>query len=85
MADYSYTPSGVCSRQIDFSITDGKLHNVRFVSGCDGNLKAIGRLLEGKDAAEAAKLLRGNDCGGRGTSCADQFAMAVEEALEESA
>ena len=81
MGRYSYTPSGVCSRQIDFTIEDWKLHDVSFVSGCNGNLKAIGKLLEGRDASEAAELLRGNDCGGRGTSCADQFARAVEEAM----
>ena len=60
-------------------------HNVSFVGGCDGNLKAIGKLVEGADAKEIASLLRGNDCGGRGTSCADQLARAVEEALAEGA
>ena len=49
----------------------------------DGNLKAIGKLLEGREATEAIRLLKGNDCGGRGTSCADQLACALEEALEE--
>ena len=80
--DYSYTPSGVCAQQIDFSIEDGRLHDVRFTAGCDGNLKAIGKLLEGMDAAEAVRILKGNDCRGRGTSCADQFATAVENALQ---
>ncbi len=84
MQTYNYRPRGpVCSRQISFSLEDGKLHNVRFVGGCDGNLKAIGKLVEGKDAKDIAALLRGNDCGGRGTSCADQLARAVEEALAE--
>lgn len=83
MQTYTYRPRGpVCSRQISFGIEDGKLHNVRFVGGCDGNLKAIGKLVEGKDAKEIAAILRGNDCGGRGTSCADQLALAVTEALE---
>ncbi len=80
---YSYTPRMVCSREINFSIENGKLHDVRFTGGCDGNLKAIGKLLEGRDAASAAQLLRGNDCLGRGTSCADQLARAIDEALEE--
>ena len=86
MQTYTYSPTGpVCSRRISFGIEDGKLHNVRFVGGCDGNLKAIGKLVEGKDARDIAAILRGNDCGGRGTSCADQLALAVEEALAEGA
>ena len=86
MQTYTYRPTGpVCSRRISFSIEDGRLHNVSFVGGCDGNLKAIGKLVEGADAKQIASLLRGNDCGGRGTSCADQLARAVEEALAEGA
>ena len=81
MENFTYYPQGVCSKQIDFEITDGKLHNVRFVGGCNGNLKAIGRLAEGANAAQIADLLRGNDCGGRGTSCADQLSKAVDKAL----
>lgn len=81
MADYSYTPRGVCSRMITFGIEDGKLHNVSFVGGCPGNLAAIGKLLEGADAKETAEILRGNDCGGKGISCADQLAKAIDEAL----
>lgn len=73
----SYIPSGVCSRQITFDIIDGKLHNVRFLGGCPGNLFAIGKLVEGKDAREIAELLAGNDCGNKGTSCADQLSKAI--------
>lgn len=73
----SYIPSGVCSRQITFDIIDGKLHNVRFLGGCPGNLLAIGKLVEGKDAREIAELLAGNDCGNKGTSCADQLSKAI--------
>lgn len=83
MNTYTYTPKYVCSREIRFGLEDGKVHDLRFVGGCDGNLKAIGKLLEGHDAAEAIRLLKGNDCGGRGTSCADQLALALEAALEE--
>jgi uncharacterized protein (TIGR03905 family) len=64
--------------QIDFDIEDGKLHNVVFTGGCNGNLKAIGRLVEGKDAREISEILRGNQCGFRGTSCADQFSKAID-------
>ena len=65
---HTFSPHGVCSMQIDFDIEEGKLHNVVFTGGCNGNLKAIGRLVEGKDAAEVADILRGNQCGFRGTS-----------------
>ena len=84
MNNYSYTPQGVCSRKIDFALDEaGKLHSVKFSGGCPGNLLAIGKLVEGADAKEIAALLRGNDCGGRGTSCADQLAIAIEAALGE--
>lgn len=85
MSTYSYTPTGVCSRHIEFSLEDGKLHNVSFVGGCAGNLQAIGKLLEGKDAREIVNTLKGNTCGPRPTSCADQLARAVEEALRREA
>lgn len=60
MKTYTYQPKGVCARQIHFSIEDGKLHQVHFDGGCPGNLSAIGKLLEGRDAKEASALLRGN-------------------------
>ena len=82
MKNYVYKPKGVCSRQITFAIEDGKLHNIKFMGGCPGNLSAISKLLEGADAESTVKLLKGNDCGGRGTSCADQLAIAVEQALQ---
>ena len=82
MKHITFTPQGVCSRQIDFDIDEeGKLHNVHYIAGCNGNLKAIGRLVEGKDAKEIADILRGNDCQMRGTSCADQLAKAIDQAL----
>jgi uncharacterized protein (TIGR03905 family) len=82
MASFSYPTAGVCSQEIQFEIDDkGKLHRVCFIGGCPGNLLAIGKLVEGADAAEVARTLKGNDCGGRGTSCADQLARAIEQAL----
>ena len=78
MEHMTYKPEGVCSVQIDFDIEDDKIRNLSFVGGCNGNLKAIGRLVEGKDAREVADILRGNDCKMRGTSCADQFAKAID-------
>ena len=83
MKTYIYQPTGVCARQIHFSIEDGKLHQVHFDGGCPGNLSAIGKLLEGRDAKEASALLRGNLCGTKSTSCADQLAQAIEQAIEE--
>ena len=83
MESYSFEPRRVCSKRIDFSVDeDGRLHGVKFFGGCPGNLQAIGKLVEGKDAAEIANVLRGNDCGGRGTSCADQLSQAIDTALK---
>jgi uncharacterized protein (TIGR03905 family) len=79
MKHYTYQPKGVCSMQIDYDIDEeGKIHSLKFTGGCNGNLKAIGRLLEGADAKKAADILRGNDCNGRGTSCADQLARSLD-------
>jgi len=83
---YTYTPSGVCSRQIEFDIdADGTLHDITFAGGCHGNTQGISALAEGRQAAEVARCLRGIDCRGRGTSCPDQFARALAEALAEKA
>lgn len=80
---HSYTTCGTCARQINFEIDDnGNLTNVSFVGGCNGNLKAIGRLVEGQDAAKIADILEGNQCGPRLTSCADQLSKAIKEALK---
>ena len=78
---YEYVPKGVCTRLITFDLEDGKIHGIHFAGGCPGNLLAISKLLEGTDARTAARLLRGNPCGGRETSCADQLARAIEGAL----
>ena len=81
MARYQYTPRGVCSQRITFDLEDGKLHDIKFLGGCDGNLKAIGKLLEGADAQQTIDTLKGNTCGRRSTSCADQLSKAIEQAL----
>ena len=81
MERYTYAPEGVCSYELSFSLENGLLHDVRFEGGCPGNLQAIGKLLEGMDARRAADLLRGNRCGNKPTSCADQLAVAIDEAL----
>ncbi len=82
MNHYSYKTKGTCSSRIDFDLEDGIVKNVVFTGGCNGNLKAIGKLVEGKDAAEIRDLLIGNTCGFKDTSCADQLARALTGALE---
>lgn len=77
-----YKTSGVCSKSIHFELEDGKLHNVSFNGGCNGNLKGIGQLVEGMDATEVIKKLEGTQCGMKGTSCPDQLAKALKEALK---
>ncbi len=77
---YDYTPRGVCTRGIYFDIEAGKVTNIEFDGGCDGNLKAIATLVDGMSAQEISKKLAGNTCGHRSTSCADQLAKAVLEA-----
>ena len=85
MKNYSFQPQGVCTRQITFGIDDeGKLRNVRFVGGCPGNVLAIGKLVEGADPKNVASILKGNDCGRRGTSCADQLSIALTIAIEKA-
>ena len=78
---YTYKTKGTCSQVITFDINDGIITNVVFTGGCNGNLKAISKLVEGKNASEISAILRGNTCGPRATSCADQLALAIEEAL----
>lgn len=79
---FDYKTKGVCSSKITFDIVDGKLHNVAFTGGCNGNLKAVSKLVEGMDAEKVIEILRGNTCGFKNTSCADQLALAVEAALK---
>ncbi len=82
---YKYIPSNkVCSKQISFDIINNKIHNLEFIGGCPGNLLAISKLLEGQDIDKTIKLLKGNLCGLRGTSCADQLAIALEKYKEEN-
>lgn len=81
---HTFKTHNTCSIKIDFEIDDNKLHNVVFLGGCNGNLKAISKLVEGKDALEVANMLEGNTCGFKNTSCADQLAKAIKEAIGES-
>lgn len=79
---YTYKTSGTCSSRIDFSLEDGRLHNVTFTGGCNGNLQGISRLVEGMTAEEVVNRLSGIRCGFKPTSCPDQLARALTEALK---
>ncbi len=83
MKTYTINTNGICAMQISFSLDKENIYNVQFVGGCPGNTVAISKLLEGTNAKRAVKLLKGNDCDGKGTSCADQLACGIEKALKE--
>ena len=80
---YEYKTSGTCSTKIKFDIEDGKVKNVVFTNGCNGNLKAISKLVDGMSAEKVIEILKGNTCGYKNTSCADQLALALSKALAE--
>ena len=79
---YSYQTNGTCSREILFEIEDGKVKNVQYIGGCNGNLKGIGSLVEGMDVDEVISRLEGTTCGMKATSCPDQLAKALKAAKE---
>lgn len=81
---YVYNTKMVCAKQIEFDIEDNVITNVVFHGGCNGNLKAIPKLIDGWTVEQIEEKLIGNTCGPRPTSCADQLARAVRTALEES-
>lgn len=86
MKSFSYVPSGVCSRLMTFDLDDQlHVHNLVVQGGCNGNLKGIASLSENQSAAELVKRLSGIRCGMKNTSCPDQFAKALEKALQELA
>ena len=78
---FTYYPQGICASKIDFDLADGIVHNIAFVGGCNGNLKAVSKLCEGMEAEKLVGILKGNLCGRKNTSCADQLALAVEQAI----
>ncbi len=80
--DYTYKTSSVCATEIRFHIEGNVITNIQFIGGCNGNLKAIAKLLEGCTVQEIEEKLAGNTCGRRPTSCADQLAKAVREAYD---
>lgn len=82
--DYSYRTRGVCSMQINFHLEDDVVSDVEFIGGCNGNLKAISKLVDGMTVDQIESYLKGNTCGYKPTSCADQLAIAVRKAYTES-
>ena len=77
---YTYKTKGTCSREITFSVEDGKVKNVSFYGGCNGNLKGIGALVEGMDIDDVIARVEGIHCGMKSTSCPDQLAQALKAA-----
>ncbi len=77
---YTYTPKGVCSRQIDLEIEGDIIKNVTFTGGCNGNTKGISKLVEGQNIDDIIQRLEGTTCGMRNTSCPDQLATALKNA-----
>ncbi len=78
--EYTYKTHGTCSREISFEVTEGKVHNVKFYGGCNGNLKGIGALVEGQNIDDVISRIEGITCGMKATSCPDQLAQALKAA-----
>ena len=79
---FTYKTRGTCSQQIRFDLEDGVVKNVEFLGGCNGNLQGISALVEGMKAEDAIQKLSGIRCGFKSTSCPDQLARALKEALQ---
>ena len=84
MKHYQYLTQNVCSQVISFDLDGDVVKNVSFFGGCNGNLKAISKLVDGMTVDTIEGYLKGNTCGPRSTSCADQLAIAVRQAYNES-
>lgn len=79
---YVYPTEMVCSQAITFDLDGDKVSNISFMGGCNGNLKAISKLVDGWTVEKIEQYLKGNLCGRRPTSCADQLAIGVRKALD---
>ncbi len=78
-----YRTKGTCSRAIEVELENDTVKHVAFVGGCNGNTKGVAKLVEGMNVYAVIEKLEGTDCGGRGTSCPDQLAKALRQALEQ--
>ena len=81
---YTYTPTGVCSREFEIDLEGNKIKCIKVIGGCPGNTIGLAKLLEGMDVNEAISKLKGIKCGMRSTSCPDQIAKALEKIIEEN-
>lgn len=79
---HEYKTKGTCSQRILFEIEDGKLKNVQFIGGCNGNLQGISKLVEGMEVQDVIDRIEGIHCGMKPTSCPDQLAKALKEAMK---
>ena len=79
---YNYQPQGVCPRMINFELNGDKVTNVSFIGGCNGNLKAVSKLVDGMTVEQIEEKLKGNTCGMKPTSCADQLCVAIRKAYD---
>lgn len=77
----TYKTKGTCSQVIEYDIIDGKVRNVKFTGGCNGNLKGISKLVDGMTPDEVIEKLEGTTCGFKNTSCPDQLAQALKQSI----
>lgn len=84
METIHYRPRGVCSQAMEIDVEDGVVLAFRSTGGCNGNLKGIGKLVEGMDAQEVISRVEGVNCGSKSTSCPDQLAQALKQALAQA-
>jgi len=80
--EYIYNPKGVCSMRMVFNIEANIIKSVKIIGGCPGNTVGVSKLIEGKNVEEVIQMLKGIQCGNKGTSCPDQIAIALEEFKE---
>ncbi len=80
--EYHYNTNGVCSRAIDFTVEDGKITDIKFTGGCNGNLKGISELVKGMEIDEVINRLENIKCGFKSTSCPAQLAVALKQLKE---
>lgn len=82
MSSFTYTTAGVCSKNITFEVENDVIKKVTYEGGCNGNLQGVSKLVEGMNIKDVVEKLKGIDCRGRGTSCPDQLAQALEEIMK---